>query len=64
MRAMAGKTGLVVGLWLNRFTYVPLSAVTAGRKVISPDGAFWRSVVDSSGQPAVLRNQPGHRPPG
>lgn len=61
---MAGKTGLVVGLWLNRFTYLPLSAVTAGRKVISPDGAFWRSVVDSTGQPAVLRNQPGRRTPG
>ncbi len=53
---MAGKTGLVVGVWLNRFTYLPLSAVTSGRKVISPDSAFWRSVVESTGQPAVLRN--------
>ena len=32
---MAGKTGMVVGLWLNRFTHVPLTAATSGRKTIS-----------------------------
>jgi len=52
--AMAGKTGMVVGLWLNRFTHVPLDVVTRERDVISLDSAFWRSVVDCTGQPAVL----------
>jgi 6-phosphofructokinase 1 len=53
--AMAGKTCLVIGYWLGRFTYVPLSAVIVGRKVISTDSAFWRSVVEATGQPALLR---------
>ena len=53
--AMAGRTGMVIGMWANRFTHVPLAAVTACRKVISPDSQFWRSVVDSTGQPALLR---------
>jgi 6-phosphofructokinase 1 len=55
--AMAGKTGMVVGLWLNRFTHVPLSAVTRGRKQISLDSALWRNVVDSTGQPLRLSAQ-------
>jgi 6-phosphofructokinase 1 len=53
--AMAGKTGMVVGYWLARFTHVPLSAVTTGRKVISTDSSFWRSVVEATGQPALLK---------
>lgn len=53
--AMAGKTGLVVGMWMGRFTHVPLSAVTAIRKRIQLDSQFWRNVVDATGQPAVLR---------
>jgi 6-phosphofructokinase 1 len=54
--AMAGRTGMVVGLWLARFTHVPLSAVTSGRKLISLDSAFWRNVVDATGQPHLLTN--------
>jgi len=53
--AMAGKTGLVVGLWYNRFTHIPLSLATSKRKLISLDSAFWRNVVESTGQPAILR---------
>ena len=52
--AMAGKTGMVVGLWLGRFTHVPLQAVASGRKVISLDSTFWRNVVDATGQPYLL----------
>ena len=52
--AMTGRTGMVVGLWLGRFTHVPLAAVTSGRKLISLDGTLWRNVVDATGQPALL----------
>jgi 6-phosphofructokinase 1 len=52
--AMAGKTNLVIGYWLGRFTHVPLSAVIVGRKVISTDSSFWRSVVEATGQPPLL----------
>jgi len=53
---MVGRTGMVVGLWLNHFTHVPLSAATSGRKTISLDSALWRNVVDATGQPKLLRN--------
>jgi 6-phosphofructokinase 1 len=52
--AMAGKTGMVVGLWLANFTHVPLAVVTRGRKNISLDSSLWRNVVDTTGQPKVL----------
>jgi len=52
--AMAGRTGMVVGMWMGRFTHVPLSAVTTARKKISLDSQFWRTVVDATGQPATL----------
>ncbi|MBK6848219.1 MAG: ATP-dependent 6-phosphofructokinase [Proteobacteria bacterium] len=52
--AMAGKTGLVIGLWLNRLTHLPLATATDGRKTISLDGSFWRSVINCTGQPAQL----------
>ena len=53
---MAGRTGMVVGLWLNRFTHVPLTAATQGRKNVSLDSALWRNVVDTTGQPKLLTN--------
>ena len=52
--AMAGKTGLVIGLWGGRRTHVPLSAVVGREKHIDLDGPFWRSVLQATGQPAVL----------
>ncbi|MBI5501564.1 MAG: ATP-dependent 6-phosphofructokinase [Deltaproteobacteria bacterium] len=52
--AMAGKTALVVGLWGGLFTHVPLVAATSGRATISTDSPFWRSVVESTCQPALL----------
>ena len=56
--AMAGKTGMVVGWWANEFTHVPLSAVNSTSKQIDPDGPLWRSVVDTTGQPATLTSTP------
>ena len=52
--AMLGRTGLLVGFWLNRFTHAPLRAVTSRQKTISPDGTLWRSVLDCTGQPTLL----------
>jgi len=56
--AMAGKTGLMVGTWLNYLTHVPLAAVVTGRKTISLDSSFWRNVVDATGQPRRLALDP------
>ncbi|MFO7871653.1 MAG: ATP-dependent 6-phosphofructokinase [Kiritimatiellia bacterium] len=52
--AMAGKTGLVVGLWNNRFVHVPMQKAVAKRKTVDPDGSLWQSILDNTGQPAIL----------
>ncbi len=51
---MAGKTGIVVGLWHDQFTHVPLTAATNGRKVVDLEGELWRSTLESTGQPPIL----------
>ncbi len=56
--SMAGKTGMLVGSWMNRFVHVPLALATSGKKVISLDSSFWRNVVDTTGQPKLLKSNP------
>lgn len=53
--AMAGRTTMVVGQWRNRFVHFPMSLITQGRKHIDPHGDLWRSVLEATGQPAVLQ---------
>lgn len=47
--AMAGKTGMVVGMWNNYFTNLPIDVAVAKRKVVSDD--TWRAVLAVTGQP-------------
>ncbi len=54
--AMAGKTGIVVGLWHDKFTHVPLLTATQGRKLVDLEGALWRSTLESTGQPPILHD--------
>jgi 6-phosphofructokinase 1 len=51
---MAGKTGMVVALWHQSFVHLPMSLVTRGRRKVDPNGDLWRSVVESTGQPAKI----------
>ncbi|MDI6774668.1 MAG: ATP-dependent 6-phosphofructokinase [Verrucomicrobiota bacterium] len=52
--AMAGRTGLVVGIWNDHFVHVPMEKAIESRKKIDPTGALWQSVLDNTGQPANL----------
>jgi len=54
--AMAGKTGLLVSLMHNRFVHVPIGMAVARKNNIDPDGGLWRSVIEATGQPVVLKN--------
>lgn len=54
--AMAGKTGLFIGFWNNQFTHVPLAAAVSATKRLDPEGNFWQSVVEGTGQPRCMRN--------
>lgn len=51
---MAGKTGMVVARWHQRFVHLPMNLVTRGRRKVDPNGDLWRSVVEATGQPARM----------
>ncbi len=52
--AMAGRTGMFVGFWNHRFTHVPISLATSGRKQIDPEGEIWQRVLGTTGQPVSM----------
>lgn len=51
---MAGKTGMVVARWHQRFVHLPMCLVTRGRRKVDPAGDLWRTVVEVTGQPAKM----------
>jgi len=53
--AMAGKTDMVVGLWHNLLTHVPLAVATAGKKKVAPDSKLWLAVTEATGQPLKFK---------
>jgi len=50
--AMAGKTGLVIGLLHDRYIHVPIDLLTAAQKQIDPEESQWQAVLACTGQPA------------
>jgi 6-phosphofructokinase 1 len=50
--AMAGKTGVVIGFRHERFIHVPIELLAKHNKRLNPAGAWWRSVLAATGQPA------------
>ena len=49
---MAGKTDTLIGLWYNVNTHVPIELVTQRKKRIGEANEIWRSVLQTTGQPA------------
>jgi 6-phosphofructokinase 1 len=49
--AMAGKTDLVIGVWANRITHVPIDVVVSQRKQMSLNDDLWNAVLATTGQP-------------
>lgn len=54
--AMAGKTAMFVGYWNDQFTHVPIAAAVAASKRLDPNGHFWESVIECTGQPRNMLN--------
>jgi len=52
--AMAGKTGMVVSKLQDRYLYLPLHIVTAKRRKLNVQSNYWRSVMESTGQPQEM----------
>lgn len=55
---MAGKTGMLVGRWNGRFTHVPIKLAIKKRKQLSPEDPLWLSVLEATGQPMMMVNEP------
>ncbi len=53
---MAGKTGMIIGLWNNQFTHVPIMLATSRRKTLSPEDPLWLNVLEATGQPIIMFN--------
>lgn len=54
--AMAGKTGMVVGLYNDIFVHLPLRSVASKRKTVDPEGNVWMQVLETTGQPQSMLN--------
>lgn len=50
--AMAGKTGLIIGLLHDQFIHVPMELLGQEKKRLNPNGSIWHAVLASTGQPA------------
>jgi 6-phosphofructokinase 1 len=50
--AMAGKTGLVIGLLHDLFIHIPIEMLVLEKKRIDPNGIWWNAVLAATGQPA------------
>ena len=57
--AMAGKTGMVLGLWYNTFIHVPVLLATRSKKQLSLESEVWRAVLSATGQPARFGRRAG-----
>jgi len=47
---MAGRTDVLVGVWNQRFTHVPIPVAVAARRQLDPRGELWHGVLESTGQ--------------
>ena len=54
--AMSGRTEMVVSLWNNVFTHVPMEALISKRKRLDPNGHDWLAVMEATGQPSSMKN--------
>jgi 6-phosphofructokinase 1 len=53
---MAGKTGMIISMLNNHYVHVPIAMAISHRKQINPDGGFWLSVLESTGQPRLVND--------
>jgi len=55
---ISGKTDALVGIWNNHFTLIPIETATRERKLINPESNLWLSVIETTGQPSYIGNDP------
>ena len=50
---MAGKTGMLVSRWHSHYVHIPIQAAVGRSKEVHLNSPLWRSVLESTGQPAL-----------
>ena len=50
---MAGKTGMLVNRWHSHYVHIPIQAAVGRSKEVHLNSPLWRSVLESTGQPAL-----------
>lgn len=55
--AMAGKTGVLIGLMHNEYVHVPIALSVSERKTIAPESNLWRDVIECTGQSTKMQIQ-------
>ena len=60
---MAGRTATVVGRYHGRVVHLPMELVVRDRKRVDAGSDLWQSVLESTGQPAVIGRLPTPAPP-
>ncbi len=53
--AMAGKTDAIVGYWNQNFILIPINSAVREKKHIDLEGELWWSVLETTGQPAIMK---------
>ena len=53
--AMAGKTGMLLGLVHSYYVHIPIEMAVSRRNVIDPNSDMWRSVLEVTGMPALMQ---------
>lgn len=53
---MAGKTNMIIGFWNNFFVNVPMPLTASERKRVDPHGKIWQTVLESTGQGALIND--------
>ena len=59
---MAGRTATVVGRYHGRVVHLPMELVVRDRKRVDAGSDLWQSVLESTGQPAVIGRLPTPAP--
>lgn len=54
--AMAGRTGVLVGLVHNQLVHVPIHLAVSRKNAINPDSELWRDVIEATGQPHLMKS--------
>ena len=55
--AMTGRTEMIVGFWKNLFVHVPIPTAISTRKMVDPDSALWRGVLETTGQGKLVNEK-------